>query len=216
MRTDARRTARPARHAGVTQADDAGPSGVAPRSRREDIIEAAAECFSVAGYDATAMRDIARKTGMLAGSIYYHFASKEEILIAVHEEAVRRIMNHVCAGIDPSASPWDRLLQASANYAEVLVAERKFAEVVVTEFPRRRDDALRAVLVSHRNAFEKVFRDIVDDLPLAPWVDRTLWRLALLSQLAWSVVWYRSKGGKTPAEIAVHMVDLLRRQTEAE
>ncbi len=197
-----------------TRRNDDDIRGTIPPSRRDEIIDAAAECFSMVGYDATAMRDIAKKTGMLAGSIYYHFASKEEILIAVHEEAVRRIMERVCVAIDPEADGWDQLLQAASAYAETLVAERKFAEVVVTEFPRRRNDALREILVSHRNEFEQVFRDIVYRLPLEPWVDRSLFRLSLLSQLAWSIVWYR-EGGSTPTEIAVHMVDLLRKRTEA-
>ena len=210
MKPPAQRTAKP-----VPEVETERTARGGTRTRREDIIDAAAECFAVAGYDATAMRDIAKKTGILAGSIYYHFASKEEILIAVHEEAIRRITEQVCAAIDPDARPWDRLVQASGAYASVLVAERKYAEVVVTEFPRRRDHALRTILVSHRNKFENVFREIIDDLPLAPWVDRTLWRLALLSQLAWSVVWYRPRE-KTPAEIAEHMVDLLRRQTDAD
>ncbi len=203
-----------ARSGGKRQKVKTPNGGQAVNPRRDDIIKAAAECFANTGYDATAMRDIAKRTGILAGSIYYHFKSKEEILVAVHEEAVRRIRNKVLKAIDPEADAWTRLVQASTAYAESLVSERKFAEVIITEFPRRRSRAVREQLVSHRDEFEQIFRDIVEDLPLAPWVDRSIWRLALLSELAWTMIWYR-KGGKTAAEIAEHLVALLRYRTAA-
>jgi AcrR family transcriptional regulator len=45
------------------------------------------------------MRDIAAASGMLAGSLYYHFASKEELLVAVYAEGVRRISVSVRAAL---------------------------------------------------------------------------------------------------------------------
>lgn len=181
-------------------------------SRREDIIEAAAGRFAAGGYDATTMRDIAKETGILAGSIYYHFSSKEELLLAVHAEAVRRIREHVAARVDPDADPWTQLRQASASYMQILADARQFAEVVLTEFPRRRSVSIYNRMVEDRDEFEAVFRRIVDKLPLKPGVDRSIFRLGLLSMLGWSVVWFR-EGGKTSDEIANHFVDLLQYQT---
>ncbi|MCC7347451.1 MAG: TetR/AcrR family transcriptional regulator [Variibacter sp.] len=183
-------------------------------NRQADIIEVAAECFARKGYDATTMRDIAARVKMLAGSIYYHFPSKEELLIAVHQEAVQRIRDKVAAAVDPAADPWTRLLQACSAYLQALNRERKFALVVITEFPRRRSDRIRAKLVAHREELEQVFRELVADLPLAPRVDRSFWRLALLSIMAWTMVWYR-KGGKSPQQIATEMVAMLRDRTAA-
>ena len=45
---------------------------------REEVLSAAARLFRHEGYYATTMRDIAEKSGIEAGSIYYHFDSKEE------------------------------------------------------------------------------------------------------------------------------------------
>ena len=56
--------------------------------RRETIIEAASALFARNGYDGTSMRDIAAESGILAGSLYYYFASKEEMFAAVHEQAM--------------------------------------------------------------------------------------------------------------------------------
>ena len=186
----------------------------ADRSRRDEIIASAAKRFAKIGYDATTMRDIAKETGILAGSIYYHFESKEELFIAVHHEAMRRIRERVELAIDTDADAKTQLRQASASYIQSLAEERQFAEVVLTEFPRRRSDHIYKKLVKDRYAFESVFRRIIAKLPLEPWVDRSVWRLALLSMLAWSMVWYR-EGRMSPREIADHLVDILELRTMA-
>ncbi|MEO3787948.1 TetR/AcrR family transcriptional regulator [Actinocorallia sp. B10E7] len=52
----------------------------ARRGRREQLLEVAVELFATKGYAETTMRDIAEATGILAGSIYHHFSSKEAML----------------------------------------------------------------------------------------------------------------------------------------
>ncbi len=50
---------------------------------REKILDAAATQFRKYGYAAVSLRAIASASGMKAGSLYYHFASKEEIVVEV-------------------------------------------------------------------------------------------------------------------------------------
>ncbi|MGO9874712.1 MAG: TetR/AcrR family transcriptional regulator [Acidimicrobiia bacterium] len=51
---------------------------------RERILDIALELFSTQGYDKTSLREIAERLGFSKAAIYYHFASKEEILLALH------------------------------------------------------------------------------------------------------------------------------------
>ncbi|HSM22357.1 MAG TPA: helix-turn-helix domain-containing protein, partial [Rubrivivax sp.] len=44
------------------------------------MLDAAARLFCRQGYDGTSVRDIARAVGMLPGSLYCHFATKEDLL----------------------------------------------------------------------------------------------------------------------------------------
>ena len=180
--------------------------------RRDTIIEAAAGLFAQNGYDGTSMRDIAAESGILAGSLYYYFASKEEMFAAVHEQAI----NHLCTGtlqaIHPDADPWTRLLQAYEGYLQTMLSSATQSSLIITEFPLRRSGKLRAKLVADRRRFEAIFNDIVDELPLAPDVDRSYWRLALLGMLAWTHVWYDNKGD-TPKQVAAQMVALLKERT---
>lgn len=53
-------------------------------STRERILDIALELFSEQGYEKTSLREIAEQLGFSKAAIYYHFASKEEILMALH------------------------------------------------------------------------------------------------------------------------------------
>lgn len=50
---------------------------------RLDLIEAAFELFTRQGFHGTSMRQIAEKAGLTVGSVYNHFASKDDIFLAV-------------------------------------------------------------------------------------------------------------------------------------
>ena len=64
------------------------------RKSRERIREAAGELFRENGFDGATLREIAKRAGMGASSIYRHVQSKEELLIdeldAIQEESWRR------------------------------------------------------------------------------------------------------------------------------
>ena len=66
------------------------PSGGQPggdqadASTREKILDVALDLFTDQGFDGTSMREIAERLHISKPAIYYHFASKEEILMALH------------------------------------------------------------------------------------------------------------------------------------
>ena len=58
-------------------------------ARRTQIAEAALRCFAAKGYRGTSMADIIAESGLSAGAIYGHYASKEELFF----EAAQLIMS---------------------------------------------------------------------------------------------------------------------------
>ena len=66
-------------------------TGAKNGGRRDDVLEAAAALFATKGYAATSIRDIAQQVGLMSGSLYYHFESKEQILLDAHAKGVRQI-----------------------------------------------------------------------------------------------------------------------------
>jgi AcrR family transcriptional regulator len=85
----------------------AGQTGMRARAtekRRADILAAALECFRKEGVSATTIEDIRQASGASIGSIYHHFSSKEEIIEALHSDAMaryeQRFFEHLHSG-DP-------------------------------------------------------------------------------------------------------------------
>ncbi|MBE3001211.1 TetR family transcriptional regulator [Nocardiopsis sp. HNM0947] len=59
--------------------DEAG-TAAARAHRRAQLLRTAAEVFAARGYSTTTVRQVADASGMLAGSLYYHFDSKESMV----------------------------------------------------------------------------------------------------------------------------------------
>ena len=58
--------------------------------RREEILRAAENCFARQGFHQTTIQDVIKESGLSAGCIYGHFASKEELIQAISESRHRR------------------------------------------------------------------------------------------------------------------------------
>lgn len=181
-------------------------------SRLPLVLDAAARLFREKGYHATSARDIAAAVGMLPGSLYCHFASKEDLLVAVYEEGVRRIGEAVTAAIGRKSDPWRRLEAACVAHLDVLLNSSDYAQVVVRVRP---SDVPKVAgrLIALRDGYERLFSDLLAPLRLPPGTDRRYLRLMLLGALNWSQNWFRP-GGDPPSRIARQFLDLLRRSLE--
>lgn len=110
----------------------------APRVPRADsrlpaLLDAAARLFAERGYSATSMRDIAQAVEMLPGSLYYRFASKEELLVAVYEAGVHALGEIAAAGRE--REPWARLEAACAAHLETVLKKSDYAQVLIRVLP---------------------------------------------------------------------------------
>ena len=63
---------------------------LSPQERRTQILQAARDCFAERGYAVTRVVEIAKAAGLSKGGLYVHFASKEAIFDALHDEEVAR------------------------------------------------------------------------------------------------------------------------------
>jgi AcrR family transcriptional regulator len=184
-----------------------------PDNRRVQLLDAAARLFCQRGFHATSMRDIAKSVDMLSGSIYYHFDSKQEMLLAVYAEGARRIGELVDAAAAHETDPWKRLEAASAAHLNALsITHRDYAQVMIRTLPQEAD-GIGAQLRDIRRDYEDKFRRLIDALPLPLDVDRHYLRLMLIGALNWSHVWYKP-GGDRPEVVAKAFIQTLRHRAE--
>jgi len=178
-------------------------------NRREKIFDAAAELFVEKGFGGTSIRDIAKATDMLPGSLYYHFSSKEDLLTAVFEEGVKRISENVEAALAVTGlDPWERLQSASEAHLSILLDGSNYAQVVVRILPSDVPGAEKTLILL-RNKYESRFVALFNDLPLAADADRSVLRLMLIGAMNHVPVWFR-KGRDSPAGLAQKFIDTLR------
>lgn len=178
------------------------------RNKRQDILAAAARQFSARGFHGANMRDVAADAGVLAGSIYYHFNSKNALFVAVHAAAVDMMAEAVRRAIGGIDDPWERLEEAAAAHCEALNGGSAFVGVITPIFPVTVDD-LRTQLTEQRDAYEAMFAEMIAELALPAGIDSKIFRLHLLAALNGTKFWYRP-GGRTPSEIGRQLIRMLR------
>ena len=197
----------------ATAAPTRAPGQAAPlrraSSRLPRLLDEAARAFAQRGYAAASIREIVEPVGMLPGSLYCHFPTKEALLVAVYREGVGRIGAAVDAAVAPCREPWQRLEAACIAHLSSLLDQTDYSQVVIRVRPSDAP-AAEAELVQLRNSYETRFARLVQALPLARPTDRSLLRLMLVGALNWSQTWYREGGGETPAQIARRFVRLLK------
>jgi TetR/AcrR family transcriptional regulator, cholesterol catabolism regulator len=100
-----------------------------PNSRRDELLELAATMFAERGLRATTVRDIADGAGILSGSLYHHFASKEEMV----DELLRGFLDWLFARYNEimatEANPLERLKGLFMTSFEAI--EHRHAQVVI-------------------------------------------------------------------------------------
>jgi AcrR family transcriptional regulator len=178
--------------------------------RRRQVLTVASELFAKNGFEATSIRDIATAAGMMSGSLYYHFASKEDLYIAVQDASISKIFNAVSSAIVGIADPWERLEAAAIAHAEAILDRSGFRVLVTPLFPPGLDAAVRNELVAQRDRFERMMDTVIADLPLPADIDRAIFRRHYLGAINWIPVWCDPDGPVAPADIVRQFIRTLR------
>ena len=183
-------------------------------NRVGDVLDVAARCFAQRGYAAATMREIADGAGMLPGSLYYHFASKEALLVAVYEAGVHELETAFQQATARHQEPWARLEAGCIAHLETLLQRQDYAQVLIRVLP---DDVPAAAqgLRELRARYEALWQQSVRALPLAAGTDRETLRLMLLGALNWTCFWYAPGGRDTPRSLARKYIKFLEETPHA-
>jgi AcrR family transcriptional regulator len=172
----------------------------APDDSRRHILDQAARLLRVNGYASTSLRDIAAAAGMKAGSLYYHFASKEELAETVMSEGidrVRRAVNDALAAQPADADPLDNIAVAIKAHLQALHIAGDYASANIRCFAHVPDE-MKARLRKVRERYEADWRKLIAKARAAGrldhGVDDDALRYALLGVMNWTLEWLRRGG----------------------
>ncbi|MGO4283350.1 TetR/AcrR family transcriptional regulator [Bosea sp. TAB14] len=163
---------------------------------RRQILDHAARLLRNGGYHQTTLREIAEAVGIRKASLYYHFASKEEIVEAVVNDGVRFVHEGVVAALaeTESAAPSVRLEAAIRGHLAALHGHGDYTSASIKVFnfgAVPAPESVRAV----RRSYEEVWRRLIAELQQAGALPAErapdVLRNFLLGALNGSTDWYR-------------------------
>jgi AcrR family transcriptional regulator len=150
----------------------ADPIGSMPEasSTRERILDVALELFTEKGFDRTSLREVAESLGITKAALYYHFASKDDILMALHmrlhefgKEALGELLEDEPVTLKQWAALLDRVMaQMVAQRKIFLMHERN--QAALEKLHRKDHDA------EHEDMQTKLRKVLAD--PRVPLRDR--------------------------------------------
>ncbi len=184
-----------------------------PQGGAERIRKAAIKLFRERGYHGTSVRDLAQAVQMETASLYYHYASKQDILGALFDCT----MDEMMAGVEQAAAGTggaeQRLREAVRFHVEFHVARQDEAFISHSELRALSAQNLERVIVK-RDRYEKFMRSV-----LVAGVEEGCFEIADVRVAATAILmmcsgvsdWFERSGRLSGAIVAEHYADLVVR-----
>ncbi|KXJ49117.1 MAG: TetR/AcrR family transcriptional regulator [Cycloclasticus sp.] len=177
------------------------------KKTRERILDASAALFSKQGYNGTALRDIASALDMKAGSLYYHFDSKEQLVLEILKIGLENIINTVITRVNAlpeGSSTKEVLLEAAKGHLAALLEKGDYTSTSIRNYGQMPDavqEEGRVLRDRYENMWRKWLVEAQNKGDIKASTDLKIFRLSLLGALNRTLAWY-SPGGKSIDEIA--------------
>ncbi len=179
-------------------------------SRKTIIFREAARLFREKGYSGTTLRGLADRAGVKGGSIYHHYASKQEILYIIMEYTMTNLIHKVQAAIKEENDPLTRLKKAIMFHIEYHTIDTDETYVADAEL-RSLEPENHKKIVTMRDSYEMIYREILreaHDAGIIHVKNLKLASRALLQMCTGISYWYRPDGKLSISEIAEEYVAL--------
>jgi len=173
---------------------------------QEAILDAATSLFHEKGFSRTTTEEIATRASITKRTLYRYFASKEALLLAIHEGVIERLFESV----NLDGSPEQRFSTLVDSYVDTVARRRDEIRVFFEERKHLSDESLARV-VERRDNQERVFRDTVRQGKKSGEfraVDVVLVTEGVLGAVASLYQWYDPAGALSAPEIAEVLVAL--------
>jgi len=189
------------------------PAQAASDSLKTLLIAVSARLFREKGFDNTTVRDIAAAAGVQAGSWFYHFKSKQDILQAVIEEGMQQALARIEEVASLGLPPREAFRRLVHTHLETLLSPgQDFVYVMLYEW-RALSTEGQLRIVAAKDHYEALWDAVLHELQASgEWpAPGKLDRLWLFGALNWSAQWYRRDAGVSIDELAESAIRFLLR-----
>lgn len=174
---------------------------------REKILNVSAKLFSERGFNGTPLRDIAAVVNMKAGSLYYHFDSKEQLIQEILTIGVESIYDSVMGRVKTlpaDSSSREILVAAAKGHLEALLEKGDYSSTGIRNYgqlPKHIQDKVLVIRDKYEDLWRSWLAEAKENGEIRSDVDLTVLRLTILGALNRTLEWYK-KGGLKVEEIA--------------
>lgn len=162
-------------------------------SRRQRILEAAAELFRDRGYAGTSMRDLAQAVDLQASSLYNHIKSKQDLLREICFNNAHRYLDGIRFVEANYEAPTERVEALIRLHIEIAMQDYTSITAFNDEW-RHLDEPDLSGFRALRREYEQRFRQIIQqgmDTGVFKAHDPTVVLYTILSSVRWIHDWYR-------------------------
>ena len=176
--------------------------------KRARILDAAGELLAARGYAGTTLADIAEAADTYAGSLYYHFESREQLAIEVLRVGAEEAMAHTRGVVDalPESATARRRLEAAIRAHVEFLLDRSPAALAsartVGQLPRAVAEPLALVHREYGELFSELFEAAASEGSIDRSVDLSAARMLVLGAANWTAEWFKPDGSSTAEETA--------------
>lgn len=181
---------------------------------RARILDAAAEVFGEQGYSAR-LADIAERAGMKAGSLYYHFDSREDLVAEILHRGIQTSYDRVRDAVDalPRDAPAiDRLAAAIRAHTMSILEIGAYASAqarIVGQVPPAIAKVHQREQRTYGAYWNRLFEAAQRDGDIAGDADLFVMRMLALGAMNWIADWLPLAGRRSPESIADATVGML-------
>jgi TetR/AcrR family transcriptional regulator, cholesterol catabolism regulator len=168
-------------------------------------VQVAARLFAEKGYSATTTREISRALGITNGTFYYHYSSKEELLVRICNTSLDRIIDAVSHAVSKEEDPRGRIEALVHTHVQTMLLDQELHKTMLTELRSLNGSNLNRVR-AQRDVYSNLVRETIvqaqDAGTLRQDVSAPAMTLLLLNMLNWTIFWFNPQGSMSPEEIA--------------
>jgi len=132
------------------------------RSVRDKILAAAVQLFAEYGYHAATMRDIAQIAGIQAANIYYHYPSKQTLLVEIMETHMRKLNANLERIVSKPHEVQQRLYEAISNHILLHTTYKSEFFIIDTEIRALEGDN-RGKILAMRDYYEDLIQGLLHE-----------------------------------------------------
>jgi len=166
------------------------------RARAEEILEAAAVVFTVKGFDATSMNDIAKAVDLTKAGLYHYIRGKQDLLHAIMDFAMDAIEMQVVEPARQIADPTERLKMILYKHIHLFKNHGTHVTILIDEVtaltPTHREH-----IIQRKRAYLDFVRETLGELKQAGRMrdlDITITSLNILSTIVGMARWFNTDG----------------------